>query len=115
MISPTLLALISPVLVGFFFGIWKLAAYLIAVKIVAGLLAIFMINVGGAWDNAKKYVEAGNLGGKGTDVHAATVVGDTVGDPLKDTAGPSLHILVKLQNILSITLLPLFVKYALTL
>jgi len=114
MIKPTLLTLISPVIVGIAFGIWRLAAYLIAVKVVSGLLAIFMINAGGAWDNAKKYIELGNLGGKGTPTHAAAVIGDTVGDPLKDTAGPSLHILVKLQNILSITFLPVFVAYAFT-
>ncbi len=115
MIPPTLLALMSPIIVGFLFGVWKLAAYLITVTIVSGLLAIFMINAGGAWDNAKKYIELGNLGGKGTATHAASVIGDTVGDPLKDTAGPSLHILVKLQSILAITLLPLFFKYALNL
>ncbi len=113
MITPTLLVLISPVIMGFLFGVWALAAYLIALKIVSGLLAIFMINAGGAWDNAKKFIELGNLGGKGTSTHAAAVIGDTVGDPLKDTAGPSLHILVKLENILSITLLPLFIQYAL--
>jgi K(+)-stimulated pyrophosphate-energized sodium pump len=114
MILPTLIALIAPVLVGFVLGIWALAAYLIAVKLVSGLLAMFMYNTGGAWDNAKKYIEDGHLGGKGTKTHAAAVIGDTFGDPLKDTAGPSLHILVKLQNILAITLLPLFIAYAIT-
>ncbi|UCC27581.1 MAG: sodium/proton-translocating pyrophosphatase [Candidatus Bathyarchaeota archaeon] len=73
---------------------------------------MFMFNSGAEWDNAKKLVEAGAFGGKETPVYAAAVIGDTVGDPLKDTAGPSLHILIKLENILSITLLPLFITYA---
>jgi len=113
MIPPTLLGLIAPVVMGFFFNIWALAAYLVAVKVVSGILAMLMYNAGGAWDNAKKYIEAGHFGGKGSKSHEAAVIGDTFGDPLKDTAGPSLHILVKLQNILSITLLPLFISYAL--
>ena len=113
MIPPTLVGLVAPVIVGFTFGIWALAAYLIAIKVVSGILAMVMYNSGGAWDNAKKYIEAGHFGGKGTPAHAAAVIGDTFGDPLKDTAGPSLHILVKLQDILSITLLPLLVSYAL--
>ena len=87
-------------------------AFLIAVKIVSAVLATFMFNAGGAWDNAKKYIEDGHFGGKGTEAHASAVIGDTFGDPLKDTAGPSLHILIKLENILSITFLPLFISYA---
>jgi len=113
MIPPTMLGLIAPVVIGFLMNVWALAAYLIAVKVVSAILAMFMYNAGGAWDNAKKYIEAGNFGGKGSKSHEAAVIGDTFGDPLKDTAGPSLHILVKLQNILSITLLPLFLSYAL--
>jgi len=113
MILPALISLISPVIVGFIFNIWALAAYLIAVSIVSSLLAIFMFNSGGAFDNAKKYIEMGHFGGKGSPAHAASVIGDTVGDPLKDCAGPSLHILVKLQNILSITMLPILLQYAL--
>ena len=74
-------------------------------------VAISMTAGGGAWDNAKKYIEAGNLGGKGTDVHHAAVVGDTVGDPLKDTSGPSLNILIKLSAILSLVFVPFFVQY----
>jgi K(+)-stimulated pyrophosphate-energized sodium pump len=112
MIPPTLLGLIAPVIMGIIFGVRGMIAYLIGVTLSAVLLALFMYNVGGAWDNAKKYIEAGNFGGKGTDAHAAAVIGDTVGDPLKDTAGPSLHILIKLQNIIAITLLPLFIAYA---
>jgi len=111
MILPTLVGTIVPIIVGFVLGIWALAAYLIAVKIVGALLATFMFNAGGAWDNAKKYIEDGHYGGKGSETHRAAVTGDTFGDPLKDTAGPSLHILIKLQNILAITLLPLFVAY----
>jgi K(+)-stimulated pyrophosphate-energized sodium pump len=74
-------------------------------------MAISQANSGGAWDNAKKYIEAGNLGGKGSAVHKAAVVGDTVGDPQKDTAGPSLNILLKLMAIISLVFVPLFIKY----
>jgi K(+)-stimulated pyrophosphate-energized sodium pump len=76
--------------------------------LVGVLLALFMSNGGGAWDNAKKYVEAGNLGGKGSDDHHATVVGDTVGNPLKDTSGPAMNILIKLMSIVSLVLAPMF-------
>jgi len=86
---------------------------LIGVKIIGATLAIFMFNAGGAWDNAEKYIEEGHFGGKGSEPHKASVIGDTFGDPLKDTAGPSLHILIKLQNILGITPLPLFYTYGL--
>jgi K(+)-stimulated pyrophosphate-energized sodium pump len=73
------------------------------------LLALFMANAGGAWDNAKKHVEQGNFGGKGSDVHKATVVGDTVGDPFKDTSGPSMNILIKLMSVVSLVIAPLLV------
>jgi len=112
MVPPVLVGIIAPIIVGFTFGVWPLAAFLIGVKIVGALLAVFMFNSGGAWDNAKKLIEAGHYGGGGSSAHAAAVKADTVGDPLKDAAGPSLHILIKLQNILSITLLPLFLAYA---
>jgi len=112
MFLPTLVALIFPIAVGFLFSIWALAIYLIAVKVVSGLLAMFMYNSGGAWDNAKKLIELGYI--RNPDAHVASVIGDTVGDPLKDCAGPSLHILVKLQNILAITLLPLFFLFSLS-
>ena len=111
MVLPTLTGVVGPIVVGFTLGVWALAAYLIAVKVVGAVLATSMFNAGGAWDNAKKYIEDGHFGGKGSEPHRAAVIGDTLGDPLKDTAGPSLHILIKLQNILSITLLPLFLKY----
>ncbi len=111
MVAPTLIGVIFPLTVGFVMGPWALAFYLIGVKVIGATLAIFMFNAGGAWDNAKKYVEDGHFGGKGSEAHKAGVIGDTFGDPLKDTAGPSLHILIKLQNILAITLLPLFYHY----
>jgi K(+)-stimulated pyrophosphate-energized sodium pump len=114
MIAPTLVGVAFPIAVGFLMGPWALAFYLIGVKVIGATLAIFMFNAGGAWDNAKKYVEEGHFGGKGSEPHKAGVIGDTFGDPLKDTAGPSLHILIKLQNILGITLLPLFYAYGLT-
>jgi len=81
--------------------------------IVGVVMALFMNNGGAAMDNSKKYVEAGNLGGKGSPTHAATVIGDTVGDPLKDTAGPSIHVVIKLLNTIALALAPLFILYAL--
>jgi len=115
MLSPTLISMVIPIIVGFTLGPWPLAAYLIGVKASSAALSKALFNTGGTLDNAKKLIEEGHFGGKGTDTHAAAVIGDTFGDPLKDTAGPSLHILVKLQNILSITLLPLFIQYGLDL
>ena len=108
MILPVFVGLISPVIIGFTLGVWPLVAFQIGVTIVGALLAIFMFNSGGAFDNAKKYIEDGHYGGKGSVAHKAAVVADTIGDPMKDTVGPSLHILIKLSNINSITLLPLF-------
>jgi K(+)-stimulated pyrophosphate-energized sodium pump len=113
MIWPTVWGVVFPLGMGFIFGAWSLAAFLIGVKIVGATLAMFMFNAGGAWDNAKKFIEDGHLGGKTSDAHKASVIGDTVGDPLKDAAGPSLHILIKLQNILAITMLPLFLEHSL--
>ena len=115
MVSPTIVSLVIPIIMGFILGPWALAAYLIGVKTSSSALSKAMFNAGGTLDNAKKLVEEGLYGGKGSEAHASTVIGDTFGDPLKDTAGPSLHILVKLQNIMSITLLPLYVKYGLDL
>jgi len=113
LIAPGLTAIVAPLLIGFIFGRYALGG-LLAGSIVTGLiLALFMANAGGAWDNAKKYIEAGNLDGKGTATHAAAVVGDTVGDPFKDTAGPSLNILIKLMSIVALVFAPLFVMYAL--
>ena len=109
MILPGLIAIAAPILVGFFIGAHALGGML-AGSIVAGfLLAIFMANAGGAWDNAKKYIELGNFGGKGSDPHAAAVTGDTVGDPFKDTSGPAINILLKLMAIVSLIFGPLFI------
>eukprot|EP00164_Ancoracysta_twista_P001462 GFYU01001908.1.p2 GENE.GFYU01001908.1~~GFYU01001908.1.p2 ORF type:complete len:739 (+),score=243.77 GFYU01001908.1:31-2217(+) len=111
MIAPGALVLLSPLVVGLFFGSEALAG-LLAGGLVSGVqMAISASNTGGAWDNAKKYIEAGNLGGKGTDVHAAAVIGDTVGDPLKDTSGPALNILMKLMAINSLVFAPFFRDY----
>ena len=109
MVAPSLLAVVVPIVV----GIWKveaLAGLLIGATATGFLLAIFLANAGGAWDNAKKYIEEGHLGGKGSDTHKAAVVGDTVGDPCKDTSGPSLNILIKLMSIVSLVFLPLFIS-----
>ena len=109
MIAPGVLIIFAPVIIGVVFGVEILAGFL-AGSIVSGIvMATSMANSGGAWDNAKKYIESGKLGGKGSDPHKAAVVGDTVGDPFKDTSGPSLNILVKLMAITSLVLVPLFV------
>jgi K(+)-stimulated pyrophosphate-energized sodium pump len=109
MVVPGLMAVLVPVIVGYVIGAQALGG-LLAGSIVTGvMLAIFMSNAGGAWDNAKKYIESGHHGGKGTAPHAAAVVGDTVGDPFKDTAGPSLNILIKLMSVVATVLAPLFV------
>jgi len=102
MIAPGLLAVISPVLVGYLFGTGALGGLLAGALCSGIMMAISMANSGGAWDNAKKYIEAGHLGGKGSDTHKAAVVGDTVGDPFKDTSGPSINILIKLMTIVSL-------------
>ncbi len=111
MIPPGILIIFAPLVCGYLFGIQAVAGLLAGSLVSGGVLAISSSNSGGAWDNAKKYIEAGNLGGKGTDVHKAAVVGDTVGDPLKDTSGPSLNILIKLSAILSLVFVPFFVQY----
>ena len=111
MIAPGILIMGTPIIVGWLFGIQALAGVLAGSLVAGGVIAISSSNSGGAWDNAKKYIEAGNLGGKGTDIHHAAVVGDTVGDPLKDTSGPSLNILIKLSAILSLVFVPFFVQY----
>ncbi len=109
MVLPGLIAVTAPIVVGFFIGAHALGGML-AGSIVAGfLLAIFMANAGGAWDNAKKYIELGNYDGKGSDTHAAAVAGDTVGDPFKDTSGPAINILLKLMAIVSLIFGPLFI------
>lgn len=107
MVPPGLLAVIAPVVVGFGFGAETLGGMLGGALLGCVLLALMMANAGGAWDNAKKYVEKGNLGGKGSDVHKAAVVGDTVGDPFKDTSGPSMNILINVMAIVSLVIAPL--------
>ena len=108
MVLPGLLAIIAPIVVGVILGAAALGGMLIGAIATGFLLAIMMANAGGAWDNAKKYIEAGNLGGKGSDAHAAAVVGDTVGDPFKDTSGPALNILIKLMSIVALVFAPIF-------
>ncbi|MBU7017378.1 MAG: sodium-translocating pyrophosphatase [Theionarchaea archaeon] len=109
MVIPGVLAVASPVIVGIVLGVEALGGLLAGATVTGFLLAVFMANSGGAWDNAKKYIERGNLGGKGSQPHKAAVVGDTVGDPFKDTSGPSLNILIKLMSIVALVFVPLFV------
>ncbi|MCL5317155.1 MAG: sodium/proton-translocating pyrophosphatase, partial [Thaumarchaeota archaeon] len=111
MIIPALMPVVVPLVVGFLLGPLAVGAFLISATVSGTLLAFMMNNGGGAWDNAKKFVETGMFGGKGSEAHKAAVVGDTVGDPLKDTAGPSLHVLVKLINTVSLTFALMFVLY----
>ncbi len=108
MILPTLITFFAPIIMGLLFGRKPLGSFVVGATIAGGLLAIFMINAGGALDNAKKLIESGLYGGKGSEAHKAAVVGDTVGDPLKDTAGPSLHIFVKLVTIVALTFVAFF-------
>ena len=110
MIYPSLVALIAPVLIGFTLGTEALAGVLGGSLVTGMLLALFLANSGGAWDNAKKYIEAGAYGGKGSNAHSAAVIGDTVGDPFKDTAGPSLNILFKLIEIVALAIAPLLIR-----
>ncbi|MCK4964359.1 MAG: sodium-translocating pyrophosphatase, partial [Dehalococcoidia bacterium] len=102
MIAPGLITVAAPIIIGFLLGPIALAAFLIGATVTGFLIAVMMANAGGAWDNAKKWIEMGNLGGKGSDAHKAAVVGDTVGDPFKDTSGPSLNILIKLMSVISL-------------
>jgi K(+)-stimulated pyrophosphate-energized sodium pump len=111
MIVPSLLAVVSPIIIGLILGPKGLGGLLLGSIVTGFLLAVFLANSGGAWDNAKKYIESGNLGGKGSDAHKATVIGDTVGDPCKDTSGPSLNILIKLMSIVSLVFLPLIIAF----
>lgn len=113
MLLPSILAIVAPVLTGFIFGVAGVMGLLVGGLGAGFVLAIFMANSGGSWDNAQKYIEEGNHGGKGSDCHKATVVGDTVGDPFKDTAGPSLNILIKLMSMVSIVVAGLTVAYSL--
>ena len=109
MIAPGSLAVLAPVVVGFLLGPKALGGMLGGALICCVMMALMMSNAGGAWDNAKKYVEKGNFGGKGSEVHKAAVVGDTVGDPLKDTSGPSMNILINVMAIVSLVIAPLLI------
>lgn len=113
MVFPSVLAIVAPILTGLVFGVPGVIGLLVGGLSAGFVLAIFMANAGGAWDNAKKYIEEGNFGGKGSEVHKATVVGDTVGDPFKDTSGPSLNILIKLMSMVSIVMAGLTVSWSL--
>ena len=106
LVTPALLAILSPVIVGFGINYFALGAFLVAAILTGQLMAVFLSNAGGAWDNAKKYIEDGHLGGKGSEAHKAVVIGDTVGDPFKDTAGPALNPLIKVMNLVSLLILP---------
>ena len=106
MTVPALLGILTPIGIGFLFGKEMLGGLLAGVTAAGVLMALFMSNAGGAWDNAKKHIEAGSHGGKGSQAHKAAVIGDTVGDPFKDTAGPSLNILMKLMCVVSLVIAP---------
>ena len=113
MILPSLMGILTPIAVGLVLGVGGVLGLLLGTLCCGFCLAIFMSNSGGSWDNAKKFIEAGNLGGKNSDSHKAAVVGDTVGDPFKDTSGPSLNILIKLMSIVSVVAAGLIVRYSL--
>ena len=108
MVLPAVLAVLAPLFVGLVLGAEALGGLLAGSLVTGFLLAVMMSNAGGAWDNAKKYIENGNHGGKGSEAHAAAVNGDTVGDPFKDTSGPSINILIKLMTIIALVFVPLF-------
>ena len=112
MVLPTVIAVVTPIVVGMVLGYKGVVGLLAGATVTGFLMAIYMANAGGAWDNAKKYIEAGNYGGKGSDNHKAAVIGDTVGDPFKDTSGPAINILIKLLSMVSIVFAGLIVNYS---
>ena len=112
MVLPTVIAVVTPIVVGMILGYKGVVGLLAGATVTGFLMAIYMANAGGAWDNAKKYIEAGNFGGKGSECHKAGVVGDTVGDPFKDTSGPSINILIKLLSMVSIVFAGLVVNFS---
>jgi K(+)-stimulated pyrophosphate-energized sodium pump len=111
LMTPGLLAVLSPIIAGFFLKAEALGAFLAGAILTGQLLAVMLSNSGGAWDNAKKYIEEGHYGGKGSDSHTAAVIGDTVGDPFKDTAGPALNPLIKVMNLVALLIAPLVVSH----
>jgi K(+)-stimulated pyrophosphate-energized sodium pump len=113
MLLPSLLAIIIPIVTGLIFGVSGVMGLLLGGVSTGFILAVFMANSGGAWDNAKKFIEEGNFGGKGSDCHKAAITGDTVGDPFKDTAGPSLNILIKLMSMVAIVMAGLTAAFSL--
>jgi K(+)-stimulated pyrophosphate-energized sodium pump len=110
--TPGLLAVLTPIAIGFGLGYAPLGSFLAGAIAAGALMAVFLANSGGAWDNAKKLVEDGNYGGKGSDAHEATIIGDTVGDPFKDTAGPAINPLIKVMNLVSLLIATSVVKYS---
>jgi K(+)-stimulated pyrophosphate-energized sodium pump len=108
--TPALLAVLTPAIIGFGLDYYALGAFLAAAIVTGQLMANFLSNAGGAWDNAKKYIEDGNEGGKGSETHKAAVIGDTVGDPFKDTAGPALNPLIKVMNLVALLILPAIIE-----
>ena len=110
MLLQGVMAVAAPLVVGIVLGVEALGGLLAGALVTGVLMAIFMSNAGGAWDNAKKYIETGHHGGKGSEAHKAAVVGDTVGDPFKDTSGPSINILIKLMTVVSLVFAPLFLS-----
>jgi K(+)-stimulated pyrophosphate-energized sodium pump len=111
MLIPSLMAVVAPIIIGVILGKYALAGFLMGATASGFMLAIMMANAGGSWDNAKKWIEAGHFGGKGSEAHKAGVVGDTVGDPMKDTAGPSINIMIKLMSVISLVLAPIIVNW----
>jgi K(+)-stimulated pyrophosphate-energized sodium pump len=111
--TPGLLAVLTPIAVGFGLGVGALGTFLAGTIATGTLMAVFLSNSGGAWDNAKKFVEDGHYGGKGSEAHAATVIGDTVGDPFKDTAGPAINPLIKVMNLVALLIAPAVVSLTL--
>jgi len=109
MVVPAITAVVAPLIIGFILGPQALGGFLAGAVVTGVMLALMMANAGGAWDNAKKFIEEGNLGGKGSEAHKAAVVGDTVGDPFKDTSGPAMNILIKLMSIVSLVAAPLLI------
>ena len=110
--TPGLMAVLAPIAVGFGLGVGPLAGFLAGAIATGTLMAVFLANSGGSWDNAKKLVEDGNHGGKGSEAHAATIIGDTVGDPFKDTAGPAINPLIKVMNLVSLLIAPAIVTFS---